>query len=92
MALSFAISLAGRVHGSNVDLFVPIANAIAATDVCDRPTRAFKFFLTTQKSPETSQNLGSYLAAPRTGAARRSDQRACHEAFLWTLVDLEKRV
>jgi len=91
IALSFAVSLAGRAHGRNVELFVPIADAMAATDVSDRPTSAVKFFFTTQKSPEILKDLGSYLAAPRTGAAGRSDQRACHEAFLWTLVDLEKR-
>jgi hypothetical protein len=91
MALSFAVSSAGQAHGRNVELLIPIADAMPATDVSDRPTGAVKFFFATPKSPEILKNLGSYLAAPRTGAAGRSDQRACHEAFLWTLVDLEKR-
>ena len=91
MALSFAVSMAGRAHGRNVALLVPIADAMAATDVSDRPTGTVKFFIATQNSPEILKKLGRYLAAPRTGAAGWFDQRACHEAFLWTLVDLEKR-
>lgn len=91
MALSFAVSMAGRAYGRNVELLVPIADAMAAIDVSDRPRGVVKFFFATEESPAILKNLGSYLAAPRTGAAGRSDQRACHEAFLWTLVDLEKR-
>lgn len=91
MALSFVFSMAELAHGRNVELLVPIADAMAATDVSDRPSGAVKFFFATQKSPEILTKLGSYLAAPRTGAGGRTDQRACHEAFLWTLVDLEKR-
>ena len=33
----------------------------------------------------------TYVAAPRTGAMGKSDQRACYEALLWTLLALEKR-
>jgi uncharacterized protein YbjQ (UPF0145 family) len=90
MALSFAVSMAERAHGRNVELLVPIADAMAATDVSDGPTGVVKFFVATEKSPAILKNLGSQLAAPKTGAAGRSDQRACHEAFLWTFVDLEK--
>ena len=89
MAIGFAVSMVGRAHGCNVKLLVPIADAMAATDVSDRPTGVVKFFFTTENSPETSVMLGSYLAAPKTSAAGRSDQRACHEAFLWTLVELK---
>jgi len=91
MALSFVLFMAGRAHARNVQLFVPIADAVAATDVSDRPTGAVKFFFAMQKTPGILKHLGSYLAAPRTGVAGVSDQRACHEAFLLTLVDLEKR-
>lgn len=69
---------------------MPIAGAMAATDVSDRSTGVIKFFVATEKSPAILKNLGSYLVSPRTGAAGRSDPRACHEAFVWTLVDLEK--
>jgi hypothetical protein len=90
-ALGFAVSPVGLAYSRNVELLLPIAEAMAAADVSDRPTGAVKFFFATQKSPEILKDLGSYLAAPRTGAAGLSDQRACHEAFLWTLVDFEKR-
>ena len=91
MALTLTVSMAGLAHGRNVELMVPIADAMAANKASERPTGAVKFFFATQKSPEIVKNLGSFLAAPRTGASGRSDQRACHEAFLWTLVHLEKR-
>jgi uncharacterized protein YbjQ (UPF0145 family) len=91
VAMALSVFIAELAHGRNVELLVPIADAMAATGITDRPTGAVKFFFTTQKSPEIIKNLGSYLAAPRTGAAGRSDQRACHEAFLWTLLNMEKR-
>lgn len=90
-ALSSTVFIAGLAHGRNVELMVPIADALAATDVKDRPTGAVKFYFAKEKSPEVVKNLGTYVATPRTGAGGLSDQRACHEAFLWTLVDLEKR-
>lgn len=86
-----AVAVTRPAHGRNVQLFIPIADALAAKDVADRPTGAVKFFFAGEKSPEVARNLGSYLAAPRTGSSGRSDQRACHEAFLWTLTNLEKR-
>ena len=91
MALGFALSAARLAHARNVELLIPIADAMAATGLRDGPTGAVKFFFATQQSPKILKNLGSYLAAPRTGAMGLYDQRACHEAFLWTLVDLEKR-
>jgi hypothetical protein len=84
----FATFAPSPVHGRNVELKVPIADALAATGVSDRPTGVVKFFFAGEKSPAVVKNLGSYFAAPRTGASGRSDERACHEAFLWTLVDL----
>lgn len=85
------VSIAGLVHGSNIELIVRIADALAASDVKDRPSGAVKFYFAEEKPPNVAKKLGTYLAAPRTGASGLSDQRACHEAFLWTLVDLEKR-
>lgn len=78
-------------QGRNVELIVPIADALNATDITDRPTGAVKFFFAGEKTPKIIENRGSYFISPRTGAAGRTDQRACHEALLWTLVHLEKR-
>lgn len=91
MALGFAVSMAGRAHGRNVELPVPIVDAMAATDVSKRPNGVVKFFFGTEKSPAILMNLCSSLGALRADAAGSSDKRARHEAFLWTLVDLEKR-
>jgi hypothetical protein len=91
IAFALTVAVTSLAHGRNVELKVPIADALAAANVKDRPTGAVKFFFATEKAPEIAKNLGSYLAAPRTGAAGLSDQRACHEAFLWTLVNMEKR-
>ena len=84
-------SLDGETNFATVPERVEAALRQTATGIADRPTGAVKFFFATQKSPEVIKNFGSHLAAPRTGAAARSDQRACHEAFLWTLINLEKR-
>lgn len=86
-----AVSMAGRAQGRKAEPLVAIADAMAATDVSNRPTGVVKFFFATEKSPAILINPCSSLAAPRTGAAGLSDQRACHEACLWTLVELEKR-
>ena len=85
------VSLTGLAHGRNVELIVPIADALAATDIKDRPSGAVKFYFAKEKSPEVVKNFGTQVATPRTGASGLTDQRACHEAFFWTLVDLEKR-
>ena len=52
MALALTAAVTGLAHGRNVELKVPIADALAATDVKDRPTGAVKFFFAGQKSPE----------------------------------------
>src|SRR5262245_9106852 len=74
--LGFAISMGAPAHGRNVGLMIPIAEALAAAFVSDRPTGAVKFFFADQKSPEVIKHLGTYHAGPRSGAAARSDQRA----------------
>jgi uncharacterized protein YbjQ (UPF0145 family) len=89
--LTSAMVVTDPAHGRNVQLFIPIADALNASEIKDRPTGAVKFFFATQKSPEIIKNLGSYFAGPRTGATGLSDQRACHEAFHWTLLNMEKR-
>lgn len=91
LVLISIVSMTGLAHGRNVELIVPIADALAASDIKDRPTGAVKFYFAEEKAPNVAKNLGSYLAAPRTGASGKSDQRACHEAFLWTLLNLEDR-
>lgn len=91
VALSCVVIIAGVAHGRNVKLIVPIADALAARDVKDRPTGAVKFFFATEKTPAIAKKFGTAIASPRTGAGGLNDQRACHEAFLWTLVDLEQR-
>jgi uncharacterized protein YbjQ (UPF0145 family) len=82
---------AETAYARNVTLMLPIAAALEATDIPDRPTGAVKFFFGNQASPQILTKLGSYVATPRTGAMGKSDERACNEALLWTLVALEKR-
>ncbi|HKY08177.1 MAG TPA: excinuclease ATPase subunit, partial [Candidatus Binatia bacterium] len=74
-----------------VELVLSIAAALAATDVPDRPTGKVKFFFGDQATPAIATKLETYAATPKTGAMGKSDQRACHEALLWTLLALERR-
>lgn len=89
--LSLSTFLVGTAYARNVKLILPIAAAMEVKDISDKPTGAVKFFFGTQATPKIVANLGSYVASPRTGAAGKSDERACNEALQWTLVALEKR-
>jgi uncharacterized protein YbjQ (UPF0145 family) len=90
-ALGFWAFFAGTTDARNVQLMVPIATALEAKDIPDRPTGSVKFFFGNQASPQILTKLESYVATPKTSAMGKSDQRACHEALLWTLVAMEKR-
>jgi len=91
LLLWFSVLLPGTVHGRNVTLVLPVAAALEAKDIPDEPSGAVKFFFANQATPRIGTHLGRYAATPKTGAAGKSDERACHEAFQWTLVALEKR-
>lgn len=91
MALSSICLTASTVQARNIKLILPIADAMAAVHVQDRPSGAVKFFFGSQTTPKVAATLGSYVAAPRTAAMAKSDENACVEAFLWTLMALEKR-
>jgi hypothetical protein len=92
-SIVFILSLSAVVpaYARNVKLMVPIAAALEATDLPERPTGSVQFFFGNQKSPEIQKRIGSYVAAPRSAAMGMSDEKACRGAFLWTLVALEKR-
>lgn len=90
-ALGLWALFAGTVYARNVQLMLPIAAALEAKDIPDRPTGSVKFFFGNQASPQILTKLESYVATPKTSAMGKADQRACHEALLWTLVAMEKR-
>jgi hypothetical protein len=90
-ALGLVAVVAASAQARNVMLILPIATALEAKDIPDRPTGAVKFFFAEQATPPIQTRLGSYVATPRTGAAGKSDVQACNEALLWTLLALEKR-
>src|SRR6266850_4579806 len=73
---------AETTYARNVKLILPIAAALEAKDIPDRPTGAVKFFFGGEISPAIQTKLGSYVAAPRTGAAGKSDVQACNEALM----------
>jgi hypothetical protein len=90
-AHSLWIFITGTTHARNVELILPIAAALEVADAPDRPTGAVKFFFADQTTPTIATKLETYVATPKTSAMGKSDQRACHEALLWTLLALEKR-
>ena len=91
VVLSLTLSVASLAQARNVRLVLPIAAAMEATNVQDRPSGSVKFFFGNQTTPKIATRLGSYVATPRTGAMGKSDEKACAEALLWTLLALEKR-
>lgn len=91
IVLMLSMSAANLAHGRNVKIVLPIAAALAAENIPDRPAGAVKFFFASQKSPEVLSKIESYIATPRSGAMSMSDERACNGAFLWTLLAMEKR-
>ena len=91
VVLSLSLSAVLPAHARNVKLILPIAAAMDATGIPDRPTGSVKFFFGNQKSPKILMKVESHVATPRTGAMGMSDEKACYGALLWTLVALEKR-
>ena len=91
VALSLILSTASSANARNIKLILPIADATEVTNVQDRPSGSVKFFFGDQATPKITAKRGSYVATPRTGAMAKSDEAACAEALLWTLVALEKR-
>jgi uncharacterized protein YbjQ (UPF0145 family) len=91
VVLNLTLSAASSAHARNIKLILPIAAAMEAANVQDRPSGLVKFFFGTQTTPKIAANLGSYVATPRTAAMAKSDEKACTDALLWTLSALEKR-
>lgn len=91
LVLSSSLVVLIPAYARNVKLILPIAAAMQAGGAQDRPTGAVKFFFGSQTSPKISTKIASYVANPRTSALAKSDLEACNDAFLWTLLALERR-
>jgi hypothetical protein len=57
------ISLAQTTHARNVQLILPIAAALDAAAVPDRPTGAVKFFFADQPTPTMATKLETYVVS-----------------------------
>ena len=88
MVLSLTLSAASSAQARNIKIILPIAAALDAANVQDRPSGSVKFFFGNQATPKIAARLGSYVATSRTAAMGKSDENACTEALLWTLVAL----
>ena len=91
VAPSLSLLAGNSAHARNIKLILPITAAMEATNVQDRPSGSVKFFFGDQTTPTITAKFGSYIATPRTGAMGKSDEAACAEALVWTLIALEKR-
>ena len=91
VVLSLTLLAESSVQARNIKLIQPIGAAMEAANVQDRPSGLVKSFFGNQTTPKITAKLGSHVATPRTAAMGKSDERACTEALLWTLVALEKR-
>jgi hypothetical protein len=57
--LGLSSFLAEPTYARNVKLILPIAAAMEATDIPDKPTGTVKFFFATQATPKIVANLGA---------------------------------
>jgi uncharacterized protein YbjQ (UPF0145 family) len=91
LSVCLSMSLLSTAHARNVKLILPIAAAMEAKDVPDKPTGAVRFFFAGQTTPKVVTHLGTYIVRPGTAAMGKPDERACYEALQWSLVAMEKR-
>jgi len=91
IVLSLSVSAVIPAYARKVKLILPIAAAMEATGIPDRPTGSVKIFFGNQKPPEIFMKVEGHVATPRSGAMGMSDEKAYYGALLWILVALEKR-
>ena len=92
IASAMFLAIAFPAYARNTKYILPIAGAMEAKDADEKSNGTVKFFFATQKSPTVIIKRETYVARPRANAMSKSDEKACHWAFLATLAALEKRL
>src|SRR5258705_142251 len=82
---------AETTYARNVKLILPIAPALEAKDIPDRPMGPVKLYFGSQETPKILSKLGTDISNRKTNAVGKSDEKACNWAFLSAMISLEKR-
>ncbi len=86
-----ALMAAGTASARDTKQLMPIAAALEAKDSKEKLDGSVKFFFGNQQHPKVLTKLGSDFSNRKTNAFGKSDDRACHWAFLSVMMALEKR-
>jgi uncharacterized protein YbjQ (UPF0145 family) len=82
---------AGTASARDTKQLMPIAAALEAKDSKEKLDGSVKFFFGNQQHPKVLTKLGSDFSNRKTNAFGKSDDKACHWAFLSVMAALEKR-
>lgn len=89
--LGTSLAAVGTVEARDTKQLLPIAAALEAKDSKEKLDGSIKFFFGNQQHPKVLSKLGSDVSNRKTNAFGKSDDKACHWAFLSAMVALEKR-
>ena len=90
-ALELSLGMLSPAFARDTEYKLPISEALAAKDSQEKLGDDIKFFFGKQPHPKVLTKLGSNTTNRKTNAFGKSDQKACHWAFLSAMVALEKR-
>lgn len=89
--LGTSLAAVGTVEARDTKQLLPIAAALEAKDSKEKLDGSIKFFFGNQQHPKVLSKLGSDVSNRKTNAFGKSDDKACHWAFLSAMMALEKR-
>lgn len=89
--LGTSLAAVGTVEARDTKQMLPIAAALEAKDSKEKLDGSIKFFFGNQQHPKVLSKLGSDVSNRKTNAFGKSDDKACHWAFLSAMMALEKR-
>jgi uncharacterized protein YbjQ (UPF0145 family) len=91
LVLAAAAGTSVGVQGADRATTQTIAAAMAANDAQARLGSTVRFYFGTQAHPAVIETLGTDKTSQKTNAFAKSDEKACHWAFLSAMLRLEKR-
>jgi uncharacterized protein YbjQ (UPF0145 family) len=89
--LILCLAIALPTHGRDTKHLLPIAAAMETKDAQDKLDGSVKFYFGDQAPPQVVTVLGSDVSNRKTNAFGKSDENACHWAFLPAMVALQTR-
>ena len=89
--LILCLAIVFPAHARDTKHLLPIAVAMETKDAQDKLDGSVKFYFGDQAPPQVVTVLGSDVSNRKTNAFGKSDENACHWAFLSAMVALQTR-